>query len=205
MSRSAPNILVRAYQSLQEGTLKKKLAVRWHMFAYAWFKRTTWIIWYLGSAPWQCRIKAWYLRLQGAQVGSHLLMERAIIIKSVDGLRMGDHVGIGSFSLITCGGGVTIDDYVMISTGCRVISANHMVLPAGEQYRYAGHRSAPIHLKKGCWIATNAIVLPGVTIGEGAVVCAGSLVVGNVPDYAFVGGVPAKFMMYRDGHAPRSD
>lgn len=188
--------------SLREGTVKQKFAVRNKMFKAAVLKRMAWLLWSLGTGGWQMAIKAWYLRRHGAEVGKDFLMERAVIIKGAGELKIGDHVGIGSFSLLTCAGGVTIEDYVMISTGCRVISSNHRVPPVGEEARFAGHRNARVHLKRGCWLATNAIVLPGVTVGEGAVVIAGSLVTKNVPDYAFVGGVPARVMMYRDGYVP---
>jgi len=195
------NILARAVHSLHEGTFQQKLAVRRHMVRHAILKRLDWLMWVLGAAPWQSAIKAWYLRRQGARVGRDLFMERAVIVKGADGLRMGDRVMVGSFSLLTCSGGLTIEDEVNISTGCRVLTGNHRVLP-GVPIRDSGHDYAPVHLKKGCWLATNAIVVPGVTIGEGAVVTAGSLVVSNVPDYAYFGGVPARFMMYRKGYRP---
>ena len=196
------NILTRTLTSFKEGTVRQKFAVRAKGVKAFFLKRMTWILWYPGTAGWQCKLKALYLRMQGAEVGDDILMERAIIVKGAQKLKIGSHVGIGSFTLMTCSGGVSIEDYVMISTGCRILSANHKVAPVGEQYRYAGHRLAPVHLKRGCWIATNTIVLPGVTIGEGAVVIAGSLVTKNVPDFAYVGGVPAKFIMYREGYKP---
>ena len=197
-----PNILVRTLTSIRKGTATQKLAVRMRMLKIAILKRFEWIVFYLGRSRSHCKIKAAYLRGFGAEVGKDLLMERSVIIKGAANLKIGDHVGIGSFSLLTCSGGVTIEDYVMISTGCRVISANHRVLPVGEQYRYAGHRRSPIHLKEGCWLATNTIVMAGITIGKGAVVMAGSLVTKNVADYAYVGGVPARFIMYREGYKP---
>lgn len=197
-----PNILGRTLGSVREGTVKQKLRNRAQMVKMFVLKRLTWMIWYLGTAPWQCRVKAFILRLHGAKIGKALFMERGIVVKGARKLVVGDHVAIGSFSLLTCSGGVTIDDYVNLSTGCRILSANHKVAPVGEQYRYSGHQRAPVHLKKGCWIATNAIVLPGVTVGEGAVVVAGSLVTKNVPDFAYVGGMPAKFIMFREGYKP---
>ena len=49
-----------------------------------------------------------------------------------------------------------------------------------------------IHLKKDCWLGAGVIILPNVTIGECAVIAAGSVVTKNVPDHAIVGGVPAR-------------
>ena len=67
----------------------------------------------------------------------------------------------------------------------------------------------PIHVGHHCWIGTGAIVLQGVTIGDGAVVAAGAVVTKNIPPYEVWGGVPAKFirkrnsdLLYKNGNAP---
>lgn len=196
------NIVVRTIQSVGEGTVRQKLGVRMHMLHWGILRRMDWIVFYLGSAPWQCAIKSWYLELWGAQIGKRLFLERSVSVKGAEDLKIGNDVAIGSFSLISASGGLTIEDNVMISPGCRVVCGNHKVPRVGEDYRYAPSWTAPIHLKRGCWLATNTIVLPGVTIGEGAVVVAGSLVNRDVPDWAYVGGNPARFIMYRDGYKP---
>lgn len=51
---------------------------------------------------------------------------------------------------------------------------------------------APIHIGRNVWIGANAVVLPGVSIGDGAVVAAGAVVTKDVPPCTIVGGVPAK-------------
>lgn len=194
------NLVVRALQATREGAVKQKLAVRRAMFrAYLW-QNTEFVLWHMGYAPWQCRFKAWYLRQFGAVIGEDFYIERGVTIRGPEGLKVGDHSGIGALSVVTCSGGVTIGDNVMIGYGCRVMSANHRVLPVGQNFRYAGHTTAPVHLKDGCWLGTNTIVLPGVTVGEGAVVAAGSLVMRDVADFSYVGGVPARFMMFREGY-----
>jgi len=199
------NIAIRAIQSVGEGTFRQKLQVRLHELHWAILHRMEWMVFYLGRAPWQCAVKSWYLRQWGAEVGARLFLERAVCVKGAEDLKIGNDVAIGSFSLISAAGGLTIEDNVIISTGCRVVCGNHKVPRVGEDYRYAPSVTAPIHLKKGCWLATSAIVLPGVTVGEGAVVVAGSLVTKDVPDWAIVGGMPAKFIMYREGYRPRRD
>lgn len=197
-----PNIVVRALKSTRSGTFRQKLGVRLHELHWAILQQMEWLVFYLGKAPWQCAIKAWYLRLWGAKIGNNLYMERSIMVKGAEDLVIGDNVAIGAFTLINAAGGLIIEDNVNISTGCRVVCVNHKVTPVGVDFRFAPCWTAPIRLKKGCWLATNAIVLPGVTVGEGAVVIAGSLVTKDVPDWAYVGGMPAKFMMFREGYKP---
>ena len=62
----------------------------------------------------------------------------------------------------------------------------------GDSYNNLGYTKLPVTLKKGCVIGMSAIIMPGVTVGEGAIVGAGSLVVKNVPAWTIVTGNPAK-------------
>lgn len=57
---------------------------------------------------------------------------------------------------------------------------------------------SPVVIEENVWVASHAIILPGVTVGEGAVVAAGSVVTKSVPSCAVVGGNPAKVIKYRD-------
>lgn len=57
--------------------------------------------------------------------------------------------------------------------------------------------SKEIIIKNDVWIGTNTLIMPGVTIGNGAIIAGGAVVTKDVPDYAIVGGVPAKVIKYR--------
>ena len=101
-------------------------------------------------------------------------------------------VGRGVFvnHSLTCmaAGGITIDDGVMIGPDVRLVTDNHdfqnrMVL-----------RCKPIHICRNAWIGVGAVVLPGVTVGENAVVAAGAVVTKDVAPNTIVGGNPAKFI-----------
>lgn|SRR5574344_8541 len=85
-------------------------------------------------------------------------------------------------------GGIWIDDGCLIGHNCVMATLNHGFLP--EQRQNLTHK--PIVLKKGVWIGANCTILGGVTIGENAIVAAGSVVNKDVPDNMIVGGVPAK-------------
>ena len=85
-------------------------------------------------------------------------------------------------------GGITIEDNVLIAPKVSLLSEGHPVSPDGRQSLVP----APVHIKRNAWIGANATILPGVTIGENAVVAAGAVVTKDVPDNTIVGGIPAK-------------
>lgn len=87
-------------------------------------------------------------------------------------------------------GGITIEDNVLIAPKVSLLTEGH---PTSIEDRHS-LIPKPIHIKKNAWIGANATILPGVTIGENAVVSAGAVVSKDVPDNTIVGGVPAKFI-----------
>ncbi|MFC0181709.1 Acetyltransferase (isoleucine patch superfamily) [Pseudarcicella hirudinis] len=87
-------------------------------------------------------------------------------------------------------GGITIEDNVLIAPKVSLLSEGHPVSPENRQALATGH----IHIKKNAWIGANATILPGVTIGENAIVAAGAVVSKDVPDNAIAGGIPAKII-----------
>lgn len=101
-------------------------------------------------------------------------------------------------SMINAGdteGRVTIDDYVFLSHGTKIIARGHdyHLFNADRQQKVT---EKPIHIKEGVWVGGGSIILGGVTIGKHSVVASGSVVTKDVPDYAIVGGNPAKLIKY---------
>ena len=101
---------------------------------------------------------------------------------------VGEHVFINMGCKFQDQGGITIDDGVMIGPNVRIVTDNHdftnrMVL-----------RCKPVHICRNVWIGVGAIILPGVTIGENAVIAAGAVVTKDVAPNTIVGGNPAKFI-----------
>ena len=92
------------------------------------------------------------------------------------------------FSSVTIGHNVVISERVIIRD-----SDNHSICEDGvNPEEYAKQQSLPIVIGNHVWIGMNAIILKGVTIGEGSIIAAGSVVNKDVPAHCMVGGVPAK-------------
>ncbi len=111
-------------------------------------------------------------------------------------INYGKHINLGKniFINFDCTflalGGITIEDDVLIGPKVSLITENH---PLEPQHR-KGLTGQSILIRKNAWIGANATILPGVTVGENAVVAAGAVVSRDVPDHTVVGGVPAKII-----------
>jgi len=90
--------------------------------------------------------------------------------------------------MITDLGGITLDDDVLIGPGASLISVNHQLEPAHRREL----ELQPIHISQNAWVGAKAIILPGITVGQNAVVAAGAVVTKDVPANTVVAGVPAK-------------
>ncbi|MCW3089961.1 MAG: acetyltransferase [Ferruginibacter sp.] len=87
-------------------------------------------------------------------------------------------------------GGITIEDDVLIGPKVNLITENHPLNPADRRALIC----KPILIKRNAWIGAAATILPGVTIGENAVVAAGAVVTADVAANTIVGGIPAKHL-----------
>lgn len=92
-------------------------------------------------------------------------------------------------------GFITIEDDVMLGSGVHIYVSNHKFTDPDVPIMNQGScKFSHVYLRKGCWVGANAIILPGVEIGENAVVGAGSVVTKNVPARTVVAGNPAHYM-----------
>ena len=107
-------------------------------------------------------------------------------------ITVGANVFINSGCCFQDQGGIEIGDDCLIGHQVVLATLNHDLTPSDRKSMTA----APIKIGKGVWIGAHATVLPGVTIGDNAVVAAGAVVNKDVPPGAVVGGVPAKVIKY---------
>lgn len=127
--------------------------------------------------------------------GKRTILDGTTILKHPDRIDMGVDVWVGSQVSLGAMGGLKLGDKVRISHGSFVETGN---TDFSKEPHYP-HVSKPIEIGAGTWVGAHAIILGGVTIGEGAIIAAGALVTKDVPADTVVAGVPAKPIGRRPG------
>jgi acetyltransferase-like isoleucine patch superfamily enzyme len=130
--------------------------------------------------------------------------EHSFIQGRVDGrCQIGKHAWIGPLSYLDARD-LVIEDFVGWGPGAKVLGSSHTGIPVEEPIIRTDLDIRPVRI--GAWsdIGTNAVILPGVTIGRGAIVGAGAVVTHDVPPFAIVAGVPARLLRWRTPQASRS-
>lgn len=142
------------------------------------------------------------LRRRLGACGSNVSLQFPICVAHPERVHLGNDVSIAAFVHVWGLGGVHVGDRVMIASHVALTTITHD--PAsGAMWQTVDAR--PVRVGDDAWIGAHAVILPGITIGRGAVVGAGSVVTADVPDYAVVLGAPARVHRYREGFsAPRS-
>jgi acetyltransferase-like isoleucine patch superfamily enzyme len=109
---------------------------------------------------------------------------------------IGSHVWIGPNSYLDSRN-LVLGDYVGWGPGAKVIGSTHTGLPVDVPIIQTDLEIKPVHVSEWADIGANAVLLPGVTVGKGAMVGAGAVVTQDVPPFAVVAGVPAEILRLR--------
>lgn len=132
------------------------------------------------------------------QFGERVSLGPYVIIESRGGnVRIGSHTGIGPFCVLYGHGGLEIGSSCLIASHVVFIPENHRFDRTDLPMREQGGSRRGIRIGDDVWLATQVVVLDGVTIGKGAVIGAGAVVTHDIPPYAIAYGVPAKVVGYR--------
>jgi acetyltransferase-like isoleucine patch superfamily enzyme len=131
-------------------------------------------------------------------IGSNVVLGENIKCIYKNRIEIGTHVYMGGDSLLDGRGGIVIEDYSIISSDVTILSSQHNyknahLLPYDEV-----ELLDPVVIGKYCWIGIRCIILPGVQLGDGCVVGAGSVVTKSFPAGTIVAGNPAKMVSRRD-------
>lgn len=130
-----------------------------------------------------------YKKYYKVRLGKNVVIYGRAEIRNPAGLSIGDNTIIGHYAILDARAGLTIGKNVNFSTGVWIWTAQH-----DPQDPLFGPKDAPVVIKDYAWLSCRTVILPGVTIGEGAVVAAGAVVTDDVPNYTIVAGVPAKII-----------
>lgn len=124
-------------------------------------------------------------------LGDYSVIESfACINNAVGDVVIGDHTRIGLHNTII--GPVDIGNHVNLAQGITVTALNHNFSDTNKRIDEQGVSTNPVTIEDDVWVGANAVILPGVTIGEHCVVAAGAVVTKDVPPHSLVVGVPAK-------------
>jgi acetyltransferase-like isoleucine patch superfamily enzyme len=126
--------------------------------------------------------------------------EQAFVQGRFDGrCIIGSHTWIGPQAYLDARD-LVIGEYVGWGPGARVLGSQHTGMPADVPVIQTDLRIEPVRVEAWADIGVNAVLLPGVTVGRGAIVGAGAVVTADVAPFSIVVGVPARFMRWREGH-----
>lgn len=166
------------------------------------------------------RLRASLLRMRGASLGTHsrvgaglvvhrpwclelgtlCQLEHHVHIKTVTDetrIRLGSRVFVGCNSEFDISVRLQIGDDVLIAPGCFITDHNHRHSPL-QVIASQGCESSPVRIEDDVWLGAHVVVLPGVTIGRGAIVAAGAVVTRDVAPMTIVAGVPARLIAKRE-------
>ena len=103
-------------------------------------------------------------------------------------IMVGRHVFINQNCTFMDRGGITLEDHVLIAPRVNLITTNHVIDPKSRR----DVESRPIHICKNAWIGAGATIMPGVTVGENAIIAAGAVVTRDIPPDTIAAGIAAK-------------
>ena len=135
-------------------------------------------------------IQELFSQLTGQEVNETLGLIPPFFTDFCKNNHLGQNIFINSGCKLQDQGRIYIDDDVLIGHNVVIATLNHGMNPENR----GDLHPKPVHIGKAVWIGSNSTILPGVTIGDGAIVAAGAVVSKDVPENTVVGGVPAKII-----------
>jgi acetyltransferase-like isoleucine patch superfamily enzyme len=168
------------YWRIREET---KLVLLWFVCAFP-----------VGPGAW-LRARLLPLFLEG--LGKNTLIQQGLRVTSPKTVRIGSNCNFGQGVFIAGGGGVRIGDWVGLGPDVKIWSVNHRFEDCDTPWLLQGFDYHEVVIEDDVWLAANVFVMPGTTIGRGAIVAAGSVVNKSIPAYALYAGNPGRVVGWR--------
>lgn len=141
------------------------------------------------------KVRAFWARGFIRHCGKNVNIDKGAIFSSQ--LSIGNNSGIGQYSRLQ--GKIDIGNNVMMGAECWIYTSNHEFSDINKPMIEQGYKAQePVVIGDDVWIGGRVTILPGVTIGQGAILGACAVVTKNVEPYAIVGGNPARVLKYRN-------
>jgi len=162
------------------------------------------ILWFLCALPkgpgaW---VRSYTLGYFLAGFGADTVIQGHFRITNPEKVVIGAHCNFGEGVFITGGGGVYIGNYVGIGPDSKIWSVHHCFADPDTPWLLQGYDKKAVTIEDDVWLGANCFVKPGLTIGKGAIVSAGTVVAKSVPAYALVAGNPGKVVGWRKPPTP---
>lgn len=167
-----------------------------------------WLLYHVGLIP-SVHLRKWIYKGLGAHIEKNVILHFRTEVRYPHLLHIGKGSIIGDNAILDARSGLTIGENVNLSSNVSIYTLQHD--HRDPLFQCDLNRKMSVEIGNRVWLGSNVIVLPGVTIGEGAVCCAGCVVAKDVPPFAIVAGIPAKVIGERnhdlrykfDGKGPR--
>lgn len=169
------------------------------------FKKILWYSITMVGPIYFLKLYAYYIvnHLHGkrhAKIGKNTNIHPTVIIRESQNIFIGNNCYFNHNTILNGGkknAKLIIGDFVQTGPNVAFYVANHSHLDNGTPIINQGYYEKDIVIEDDVWIGANSVILPGVTIGEGAIIGAGSVVNKDVSPYSICAGTPAKFIKYR--------
>lgn len=128
--------------------------------------------------------------------GSNINIERCADFGTGKGIEIGNNSGLGIEASVR--GPLYIDENVMMGRWVNIMTSSHQTSRTDIPMNQQGFcEKKQVYISSDVWIGNRVTILPGVRIGRGVIIGTGAVVTKDVPDYAVIGGVPARIIKYR--------
>jgi len=143
-------------------------------------------------------LRGWHYGALLERAGKNLRLAQGVRINNPGLVSVGDHCYLGDgVQLYAWNERIVIGSNVLVAAGVRMITRKHGFADVDRPMADQGYNNAPIFVENDVWIGFQAVILPGVTIGQGSIVGAGAVVTRDVEPYSIIGGVPARLIRKR--------